>query len=1174
MPHSPSQPPLAVRLVRATVSLAALTLLLAGVPGVLVKAGTLPGSVPSGGDITDALMSPDDGGVLFTVLTVMAWALWAWFALGVLTELPHRVRRRPSRRHRALGAPQRLAGFLLGGLLVLPAGTAIAAPTPAIAATAPLQPAVHGGDADQDATTTAPAPLPTPTADTGPVHVVGETGETVWNLAVEYLGSGTRAQEIRDLNPGLPQTALLPAGVSVQLPDGAHIPQPAPQDDPTPAPAPAAPQVQLAAGDQPTSTAPVIDEDRERKREETNRTHTVTPGESLSSIAKHETGDADRWPQLYKASKNTDQPGDTPRLSDPDLIYPGQQITIPTDHAHGPHEEHDQQPERSGDAPGPEKDTSPDQDRENDPDGEKDRDNAPSGEKDQGSTGGADKPAESAKPTPSPAPDRTAKPSNPTSDHDRDTSSTTPSSPASPAPSTPASAPAHNGESSHVLNTRTVGVLASLAAAVTLALFIRRILQRRRAKPGELIAMPEEISPAEAQLAQAAEPAGPLRLDRALRTLACQAARDGQALPALRGARITDRSIQVLPENLQAAPAPPFTRSEGGWWVCDDAAELLEEPDAAQVDVPYPGLVTIGADEAGHLVLLNLPHAGAVLLTGDQEQIEEILTAMALELGMSHWGTDVEVVLVGFGKGLNHLLPTSRIGYMRESAHAARDFAERLVETHQEPEQTRAPYLILCASQLSADSAWQIAETLDKASGVLQAALIAPASSANLLFEQSELIDAANSGPQRIDILGTDITMQRLQRQAIDEITAALAVSGQDPHPAAGAWQHVPAEAQTAHAARPAAAARHRDQAPDATIHIPEPALRAPAGEPTADSDRGPSAAAGEELGIFPALLAASQSPADVNLPPPPAAPEEAGDSTAPNTRHEEDAVIVHLSWPKTPPASQRPGAPGADPGATPRSAVPHVDPGVPVIQVLGPVTISGVSASPHGTREAQLAALLHLKPGRSADTLCADMDPAHPWSTETLNARLGGLRRSLGQDADGSPYVPRRSVKSDPYALSETICCDWHRFQQTVEAALPHGPAGLAQLEKAMDQVRGRPFGTQPLPWSEPLQQEMAMRIVSIAHTIATYRLAPGPHHDLTLARQAISTGLEVDDASELLYRDWFQVEAAAGNRNGLNTAITRLNQINHSLGLPVEIETEHLIHQLLNQNSPEGLL
>ncbi|MEV2256893.1 LysM peptidoglycan-binding domain-containing protein [Streptomyces sp. NPDC050147] len=1153
MPHSPSRPALAVRLVRAAGSLAALLLLLVGVPGVLAKAGTLPGGVPSGTDITDALLAPDDGGVLFTVLTVVAWALWVWFALGVLAELPQLLRRRrPSRRRRrrrrrrVLGAPQRLAGFLLGGLLVLPAGTAMAAPSPALAATAPLQPAVHAdeaGEADNAARAVSSAPDTT----AGPVHVVGETGETVWDLAVQFLGSGSRAQEIRTLNPHLPDTALLPAGLSVRLPADARVVQTQPGSDTS---ALSAPQLQLAASEQPISTADDVE-----PRDE--RAHTVRAGESLSSIAKDETGDAARWPQLYEASKNKDQPGDTPRVSNPDLIFPGQHITIPA--ADAPADPHQEEGSHApGDTSDDEKDV-PREDTGQDQGGQKD------GERDGGgAAGGADKPTEPAKPTPSPTPDQTAKPSKPPSDRDPDTSS---APPRSPTPSTPASTPAPADESPYALNTpRTVGVLASLAAAVTLALAIRRILQRRRAKPGELIAMPADVSSAEAQMAQAAERAGPLRLDRALRTLAHQVARDGQALPALRGARITDRSVQVLPEDLQAAPAPPFTSSEGGWWVCDDGAELLKEHDAEQVDAPYPGLVTIGADEAGHLVLLNLPHAGVLLLGGEQEPLEEVLSSMALELGMSPWATDVEVVVAGFGEGLNHLLPTSQIAYMRESAHAARDFAERLLEAHQEPTQTRAPYLILCASQLTADSAWQIAETLDKASGVMKTALIAPASSANLLFEHTEVIDAANSGPQRIDILGTDITLQRLQRQAIDEITAALAVSGQNAHPADGAWRHVPSESQTSHAARDAAAARQVDEAGEA-VCVPGPTHSAPVAEPAPGSDGGQSPPeGGEGLGVFPALLAASPSPAAVSLPVPAAAPE-AVRPAAPGGG-EEAGGPGSLARPEDAPEEAAASGPGPH-DAAPRGTAVHADPGVPFIRVLGPVTISGVTTSRHGTREAQLAALLHLKPGRSADSLCADMDPASPWSTDTLNARMGGLRRSLGKDEDGASYVPRRAIKSDPYVLSEKICCDWHRFQESVEAALPHGFDGLAQLEKALDQVRGRPFGAQPLPWSEPLQQEMAMRIVSIAHTVATYRLAPGSHHDLTLARRAVATGLEVDTSAEILYRDLFQIEAAAGNRSGLNAAVSRLDQVNRSLGLPMEIETEQLIHQLLNHTS-----
>jgi two-component SAPR family response regulator len=144
-------------------------------------------------------------------------------------------------------------------------------------------------------------------------------------------------------------------------------------------------------------------------------------------------------------------------------------------------------------------------------------------------------------------------------------------------------------------------------------------------------------------------------------------------------------------------------------------------------------------------------------------------------------------------------------------------------------------------------------------------------------------------------------------------------------------------------------------------------------------------------------------------------------------------------------------------------------------------------------------------------------------------------------------------------------VRCDWSRFLQLVERALPLGPSGLTDLEKALTLVRGRPFGGKALPWAEPYQQEMVTRIIDVAHTVATYRIPVGPHHDLHAARQAVATGLDVDPTAELLYRDWMRLEAARGNRSGLHTAITRVQQVNRDLDCSLETETSELINELL---------
>ena len=51
--------------------------------------------------------------------------------------------------------------------------------------------------------------------------------------------------------------------------------------------------------------------------------HTVDPGDNLSAIAKKYLGKASRYPEIFEANK--------PMLTDPDKIYPGQVLRIPTD---------------------------------------------------------------------------------------------------------------------------------------------------------------------------------------------------------------------------------------------------------------------------------------------------------------------------------------------------------------------------------------------------------------------------------------------------------------------------------------------------------------------------------------------------------------------------------------------------------------------------------------------------------------------------------------------------------------------------------------------------------------------------------------------------------------------------------------------------------------------------
>ncbi|MGC2997172.1 hypothetical protein ACPF8X_01875 [Streptomyces sp. G35A] len=1049
---------------------------------------------------------------------------------AVQGDVGAQVRGRTWHAPRGLGASQRAAAALIGSILVLlPTSSALASEAQAVpsvsAAHVPGQAqAPTDPEADRSSASNASASRTYTVRDVRPA-------ESLWSIAERELGDGERWREIAALNEGrtMPDgrvfraNSFLQPGWQLQMPevtaatDGLHV--------------------QLAGQASAVSG-------------ESEHTVTVREGDYLSKIAEEELGEGERWQELFDASKGKPQPHGLPAITDPDVIYAGQQITVPDVRTPDGDSDRHSPPADSGDsAPSGEVDnepsapaTTPAPEDEQQPDADSSKEAQPPAPE-----------SSTADPTEQPSRGEGAPGAMPEQNSSTSPPSATPSAPDEPSssaessPAPTASAPSAPTPASSPLSLRMVlGAGALLAAAITGALALRRTLQRRRRGPGEKIAIAPETSTAEAKLAAAAEPDGAARLDLALRTLAHQ---DDAALPQLRAARIGARTLQVLPEDLTQDPRAPFVAGEDGWWTLPADADLLGEQDAREVPAPYPALVTIGSVEGGDLVLLNLAQLPALLLDGNPVHLTEVCTSLALELGMSPWAAEAEIVVIGFGEDLPQMLPTTRIAHMRQPEHALRDLSERLLEAHQMPETSHQPYLLLCAATLDADTAWQFADVIDKA-GTVPVTLIAPASTAAMHFPDAELLNASLDTPQHLDCASCDITVQRLEHAAYQQITTALKVSGQSAHPAEGVWQEVPDEPE-AHQPEPPTA-----KEPTASVEGP-----AATGEPVPATS--PQAAEVREE-VFPALLAASTDPAGLRLLPTADAPspDESPQYQDERSQQAPDAAAVPVAAAAESDDEHSDGESKTPDAGTSAAHDLHA----PEIRVLGPVEVTGVDSSGHGPRMAQLATLLYFRPGRRADVLCEAMDPISPWSTSTLNARLQGLRRCLGNDSDGQPYVPRRSSSEDPYRLAPGVRCDWSRFLHLAEHALPLGPAGLPDLEKALTLVRGKPFGGKPLPWAEPLAQEMTTRIIDIAHTVATYRTPAGPHQDLNAARRAVATGLEVDDAAELIYRDWLRLEAAAGNRSGLHTAISRIQQINRALDCSPEPETEQLINDLLN--------
>ncbi|MFJ4633986.1 hypothetical protein, partial [Streptomyces sp. NPDC088847] len=903
-PHSPAAArSLTARILTAAGSLLVLAGAVAGLPLLLAWVSPIVWA-SSRGDLAHLLDRQDTGGAFLLLLVAVGWIGWGQFTFCAVRELAAQLRGHTWHAPRGLGASQRAAAVLIGGILVLlPTGSALVSPAQAApSATAVQLPgqvraenpdtdrARAASDSTQDATYTVREVRP---------------AESLWSIAEKELGDGERWREIAALNEGRTMAdgqvfranSFLQPGWQLQMPHAAD----------------AARGFRTLSGD----ASPVAADDG-------GHVVTVRSGDYLSKIAQEELGDGNEWPKLYAASRGKPQPGGLPAITDPDEVFAGQQVTVPGVQAdqHAPARDSGDGEKASGQAATPPAPQTPEGQKPGDAAGDEQAptpgttsapapETTPSGIP---TSRPAEHPGQEQSPSATPTPTTSTAPSAASPSTSSEASSSTAPSPAATASATPVSTP-----SSSPLNLRTVlGAGALLAAAITGALALRRTLQRRRRKPGETIAIAPQPSSAEAQLTAAAEPGGAVRLDVALRTMAHRADEEGDEadLPALRAARIGTRAVEVLPEDLAQEPLAPFTSGKAGWWVLSGDADLLDEETAHQVPAPYPGLATIGSTEAGDLVLLNLARVPALLLDGNPLHITEVCISLALELGMSPWASEVEIVTIGFGEDLPGLLPTARIAHMRQATHALRDLGERLLEAHQLPETSHQPYLLLCAASLDADTAWEVAEAIDKA-GAVPVTLIAPASTAAAHFPEAEILNASLSTPQPLDSVGTDITVQRLEHAAYLQISDALRLSAKSAHPAEGPWQDVPDE-------------------PDNMEMPQETTPPAPAADDTTTSPPVMGTADGDS-GVFPALLAASTDPSGLRLLQPAADAPHAAEADAAPSSYSPAAPAVEV------PETDDPGGADEVPPPETEAGCEAQDLHAPEIRVLGPVQVTGV---------------------------------------------------------------------------------------------------------------------------------------------------------------------------------------------------------------------------------------
>ncbi|REK84438.1 LysM peptidoglycan-binding domain-containing protein [Streptomyces inhibens] len=1122
-PHSPTRRPWPLALVRITGSLVALAALIAGLPLALLRIGTLPAGVRSVGDIGDALMAPDDGQILFTAITLVCWVLWAWFIASLVVEAAALLRHRAAPRVRGLAAPQRLAAVLLGGLLVLPSATAIAAtPATAVAHSATAAPG--------PSTSQAPTPQKAAT-HTGPRHTVGATGETLWDLAEHYLGDGRRHAEIRALNPGLPQTATLPAGTVVNLPadaSGVHT------QLATAAPAPA---------------------EADAQQEAKTETYTVAAGDSLSAIADKKLGNADRWTDIYAENKDT--------IHDPDLIYPGERVDLPpqaTPSPPGEHSKHDQDAAPKHEQPAPEPDNgsaaSPHHEHQEQGGDAEDTKPAPAApDASDGKAGGRDETAApSRKPSAAPSPAE-----------------------ATPAPHAPARPAASEQVSSGQVAAIGGGVLAT---ALLSAVATRRILQQRRRHRGRRIALPKEGAAAAEQNLRTAEAAlDTTMLDGALRTAAVHLTAADRGLPPLSAAVIGPREI-VLHLTEPAAPVPPFTAAPDTLqrWTCPTrGGELLPQEQTDDVESPYPTLASLGWDEHGHLILLDLENAGHLHLTGADRH--RVLRTLALELAASEFADHLTVSALGqSAPGLREELPerviehadiASALGALR-AHHTEQQRALdvlgapglRRARTGEETAAAWSPHLLFSGAD---DGAGTELEELRQvvADYPRSATVLVTTGSGAAVPSGAQVVDAdTTAGPVTLRLPGTEVEVSCNVQALSDEDYAyaleVLATTRADDVPAAQPIattpKAVPDLPQYTATTDAPAAVPVAPPAPPASSPAQVPSLMAQFAlyedEPPAEAADETDAAADD-----------TEDQGGESLPLPTGEMDEptpSGSSSA-ATQHRGPAVHAHVSLLKE---TQQP-SPEFE------VAVEDTAGDGPVVRMLGPVDIEGTQGTIESKRKRtciELAAWLVLHPNLDHHAVDEAMWPGRDTARKYRNATVSRLRSWLGTDEDGTPFFPPIATTSDArYALAPTVDSDWHHFQRlTAAAAQSPGPQAAAQLRAALELVRGRPFSgvnSRRYAWAEHQAQDMISAIVDAAADLAEHCLAQG---DPRGALWAATKGLDAAPEIENLYRVLFRTYAALGDWDALERAAEKLDTLNMELGVDMEESTAEILAQL----------
>jgi hypothetical protein len=216
---------------------------------------------------------------------------------------------------------------------------------------------------------------------------------------------------------------------------------------------------------------------------------------------------------------------------------------------------------------------------------------------------------------------------------------------------------------------------ASLLAAGVLAALGRRRRERlwQRGFGRRLVAPAGDAAVAEAALRLGADDPAVQLLDTSLRQLCAALAAKGETPPTVFAARLGGEHVDLWIAPAGATPPAPWQVVDGGqvWRLPVAAAASLDGTrlDGDRALAPYPGLVTLGTNDSGRVMVdLEAAH-GLIAVRGPSVAVRSALAALAVELVTNRWSDRMRVTLVGFGSGLELIAPdrVELIGSLEEA---------------------------------------------------------------------------------------------------------------------------------------------------------------------------------------------------------------------------------------------------------------------------------------------------------------------------------------------------------------------------------------------------------------------------------------------------------------------------------------------------------------------------